>query len=65
MRDREMDRSSPCLDSSDKSVHKRMEKNDKGGNFVPNLQEQYSVEECSFLGSWWHYGLIFEMVFFP
>ena len=47
-----MDRSSPCLDSSNKTVHQRMEKNGKGGNFVPNLQERYSVEECSFLGSY-------------
>ena len=30
---------------------KEWKKNDKGGNFVPNLQERYSVEECSFSGS--------------
>ena len=42
-----------------------MEENETGGDFLQNLQGQNSVEECSFLGSRWDFGAIWQVELCP
>ena len=53
-----MDPGSPWFDISDTVVHQSMEENKKGGYFLPNLQDQNSVEEFPLLGTPSHCGPI-------
>ena len=42
-----------------------MKKSETRGDFFQNLQDQNSVEECSFSGSGWDFGAIMQVALCP